>query len=297
MNDQRPRRFPLYGALGLALIAAAQACAAYDHFNPGASAAAHRVSLHATAICWWGYILFVDAWIRRMKGESLLTTRRAEFAVMLPLSVLLWVLFEFYNFHLANWRYEGLSTLHWERVIGSTTAFATVLPGVLLTSEWLDAKGVFRNLKIEPLRVDGRLAFGLILFGTVCAVVPLMLPAAWAKYAFAPVWIAYAFMLDPINRSNGAPSLLSDFERGHLGKAASLFLAGLLCGVWWESWNWFAAAKWKYQAPFTPGISFFEMPMAGILGFAPFAWELYAMYHFALAVGRSSRREMDDEPS
>ena len=96
---------------------------------------------------------------------------------MLPLSVIFWVLFEFYNFHLINWRYEGLPHLHWERIIGSTAAFATVLPGVLLTSEWLDAKGVFRNLKIEPLRVNGRLTFGLILFGTICAVVPLIAAA------------------------------------------------------------------------------------------------------------------------
>ena len=294
MSDGVTRRFPLYGAVGLALIAAGQGCALFDHLNPGVSAAARRVSVHATAVCWWGYILFVDAWIRRIKGESLLTARRGEFAVMLPLSVLLWVPFEFYNFHLANWHYEGLSPHRIERIAGGAAAFATVLPGVLLTSEWLDAKGVFRNLRIEPLRVNDRLLYGMLLFGVACATLPLMLPKSTARYAFAPVWIGYVFMLDPINRSNGAPSLLRDFERGSLAKPASLFLAGLICGFWWESWNWFSAAKWIYDAPFTPEIRFFEMPMAGFLGFAPFAWELYAMYHFALALGRSSRESEED---
>jgi hypothetical protein len=53
-----------------------------------------------------------------------------------------------------------------------------------------------------------------------------------------------------------------------------------VCGVLWEFWNYWALAKWRYVGvPVLPSIKLFEMPLAGYLGFPPFALEVYAMYH------------------
>jgi hypothetical protein len=53
--------------------------------------------------------------------------------------------------------------------------------------------------------------------------------------------------------------------------------AGLLCGMLWEFWNYWAATKWIYTVPFFDRFKIFEMTAPGFLGFIPFALECYAM--------------------
>lgn len=56
----------------------------------------------------------------------------------------------------------------------------------------------------------------------------------------------------------------------------------LVCGVFWELWNWHAYPKWVYD---TPGWDFwhvFEMPLFGYLGYLPFGLELYPLAHLLL---------------
>ncbi|KPK87066.1 hypothetical protein AMJ80_12745 [bacterium SM23_31] len=57
-----------------------------------------------------------------------------------------------------------------------------------------------------------------------------------------------------------------------------LLLTGLICGLLWEFWNYWAAVKWIYTVPYFPEYKFFEMPVAGYLGFPPFAVECYVIY-------------------
>ena len=48
---------------------------------------------------------------------------------------------------------------------------------------------------------------------------------------------------------------------------------GLTCGLLWEFWNYWAAAKWTYNLPFLGVLEqyrYFEMPWIGLLGFLPF---------------------------
>ncbi len=278
------RGFPIHGTAGIVLLLGTLAVSIYDHYNPGVSPAAHHVSSLTTALCWWGYLLFVDGWIFRLKGGSLMTTRRRELWAQIPLSVVLWILFEFYNFHMRNWHYEGISVHRATRMIGAVAAFATVLPGVLSTAEWLMAVGFCKRLRAPAIKADAKAAYTCIFVGVFCLTFPLMMPQEAAKYLFALVWIGFVLLLEPINHASGTPSLFGDLAKGELQRSACLFTAGLLCGFWWESWNFLAATKWVYDAPFTPGLSIFEMPLAGFVGFGPFAWELFAMYHFARVV-------------
>ncbi|MDA1190433.1 MAG: hypothetical protein O3A46_01975 [Candidatus Poribacteria bacterium] len=301
MTSPRPR-FPHYGVIGLILNLGTLGCTLYDHFQPNDVWVVHRIATYTTLLCWWGYILFLDAWIYRLQGHSLLMNRRGSFWVQVPLSISVWILFEVYNFHLRNWHYEGLTTYYLERLIGMGLAFATVIPGIFLTAEWLEVVGFARRLKIAPIRVTARISYTLFFLGLFFVIFPLLLPSEAAKYTFALVWVGFVFLLEPINHANGVPSLLKDLERGSLTRSASLFVGGSICGFWWESWNFLAPTKWVYDAPFTVGLQIFEMPMAGFLGFAPFAWELYAIYHFCRAIYHTSDRrpggyvQMDGEP-
>ena len=53
----------------------------------------------------------------------------------------------------------------------------------------------------------------------------------------------------------------------------------------WESWNYWAAAKWIYTVPWFEETKLFEMPFAGFIGFPPFALECYTFARLLVAVG------------
>jgi hypothetical protein len=47
-------------------------------------------------------------------------------------------------------------------------------------------------------------------------------------------------------------------------------MAALICGGFWEMWNFFSLAKWKYSIPFVHRYLIFEMPLLGYAGYLPF---------------------------
>ena len=91
-----------------------------------------------TPTAWTGYILLLDAIIYRLKGQSLICNRPKKFLALLPLSIFLWVIFELYNLHLINWEYVNLPDNIGLRLFGYCWSFATILPAIFLTSEFLD---------------------------------------------------------------------------------------------------------------------------------------------------------------
>jgi hypothetical protein len=64
-------------------------------------------------------------------------------------------------------------------------------------------------------------------------------------------------------------------------------LAGLVCGVLWEFWNYWSGAKWIYAIPFFNYWRVFEMPLVGYLGFMPFALECYLFWQLLRFVRES----------
>jgi hypothetical protein len=47
----------------------------------------------------------------------------------------------------------------------------------------------------------------------------------------------------------------------------------LICGFFWELWNWKSLAKWIYTVPFVERWHVFEMPLLGYAGYLPFGLE------------------------
>jgi hypothetical protein len=115
-------------------------------------------------------------------------------------------------------------------------------------------------------------------------IAPFVLPRAIAPFLAAPVFLGFVFVLDPVNARLGAESLLADARARRFDRAVNLLASGLLCGVLWEFWNFWAGAKWHYTVPIMPNARLFEMPLPGYLGFPPFAVECFAMYEFVRAV-------------
>lgn len=220
------------------------------------------------SFAWWSYILIVDGWVYRQRGESLLISYPGRFVFLSLWSVVLWSVYEGFNFRLQNWHYVGLPTDLPIRWAGYAIAFATVVPALLETADLLDT-GFHRPFSVPPFMRSGRWAFGLV--GMACLVLPLL----WPKMFFPLVWGALFFLLDPLNELMGGQSLLSDWRSGTLRRLVLLMMAGVLCGFLWEGGNVCASAHWIYSAPGLDRWKIFEMPLIGYLGFLPFALSVF----------------------
>ena len=133
--------------------------------------------------------------------------------------------------------------------------------------------GILEDCTTRPLKNPTRLLSGLSIAGLAMLALPLVLP----QYAFALIWAGFLFLLEPIAYRAGARSLLADWEGGSLRQLWLLLMAGLVCGLLWETWNYWSGAKWFYTVPFAGDVKLFEMPLLGYLGFPVFAVECWVM--------------------
>ena len=269
------RTFPIHGIFGVILLLVSEV-ALFKKVDP----------FYSWFYCfaWWSYIFTLDAVVYRLKGNSLIINRTREFFLMIPWSIFIWSIFEAANLSLENWYYINLPHTMVERWLGYAIAYGTVLPGMFVTAELLESLGLFKNFKIKKtlLSKDGHSV--LILLGAACLASSLLVP----DYFFPLIWVGFIFLLEPLNYRFGGQSFLKDLEEGNPQRICRYLVAGLICGVFWEFWNFWALSKWVYTVPFFDKVKGFEMPFPGFLGFAPFAVQAYVMYNF-ISLFRSGR--------
>jgi len=228
------------------------------------------------SFAWWSYILLLDCLIYRLKGSSLLVNRFHEFLGLLPASVTCWLIFEAVNLALGNWHYQGLPASWWLRWPGYLIAYATVFPALFQTVEGLAALGLLSGVRGQPRPLGQGWYTPLVVIGAFCLVWPLILP----RYGFPLIWLAFIFLLEPSCHLGGGKSLVAAWFQGERRAILLLLIAGLVCGFFWELWNYWSVAKWVYTLPFFNWGRVFEMPILGYLGFPPFALECAVMYNF-----------------
>lgn len=232
---------------------------------------------------WWSYIFALDGLTYLRRGSSILLSRPRAFFLLLPWSTAFWLFFELVNLRLENWYYVGLPEAALGRYIGIFVSFATVLPGIFETADFLGTFGVGERLRCDPerWRVTHRRGQWMTVIGGLFLVLPLAFP----RYCYPLIWGATFFLLEPWLARRNQTSLWSHFAAGRPGLPLRMFLAGAICGLCWESWNFWASAKWIYTVPFFEELKLFEMPVLGFLGFPPFALECYTFARFLVAFG------------
>lgn len=273
----------IYGWAGLILLIVAEICL-FRKIEP----------FYSWFYCfaWWSYILLADSLLFKLRGRSLLSGRRVELSSMLPLSTFIWLLFEGYNLAIRNWGYDGVPEEMWVRWPGYALAFATVLPGIFVTSDLAEAllfgrRGEPFASECEPLleapatRVPSLFSFAGILL-SIC-------PILWPRYFFPLVWVAPIFFIDPMLERLGIRSLSLSAAAGDRRRIWSLLLGGLGCGLLWEFWNFWAGSRWIYTVPIFDDWKIFQMPLLGFLGFPPFALECWILYHLMTKILESRR--------
>jgi hypothetical protein len=229
-----------------------------------------------TPIAWTGYILFVDAWVYRRRRHSWLTKSPAEFAFLALVSLPLWLVFEWFNLFIRNWHYINLPENIALRYFGYAWSFATIWPAIFETGDLVES---FRKGGRTPFSGGRRPKKGYARLFVLIGAALLIWPVLWpSQYLAAPVWLGFIFLLDPINDRLGGESLLADRRRASARRAVNLAIAGLICGILWEFWNYWARTKWIYDVPILPELKIFEMPVLGYGGFPAFALECFTMY-------------------
>jgi len=230
---------------------------------------------------WLGYILVVDGIVLARTGSSLWTRSRRDFVLLFVASSPVWWIFEMINSRTANWEYLGSNTFtQLEYYVLCTISFSTVMPAVFETAELARSFRWLNRIQNGP-RVPSTPGFnlGLFILGLAMAALTLL----WPKYCYPFVWTSLVLLLEPLNRWLGRPHLLRDLQRGDWRPVIALSLGALICGFFWEMWNYKSWPKWVYHTPGAQYLHVFEMPLLGYLGYIPFALELYALKNFLWA--------------
>jgi hypothetical protein len=272
-------RLKWYGWLGLGVVVGAEALLFGGQ---------PFVAQWFTPIVWTGYILFADALALRLRGHSLIYNHPREALMLAWISAGCWVLFEAYNLRLRNWYYVGVPEHAVERTWAYLWSFATIMPGIFETADVLEGLGFLCKRRAKPRALPPVLLAAVFLVGLSFVLIPPLLPIRIARYTFAFVWVGFILLLEPINVQLGCESLLARWAAGDSRPALRLLAAGLVTGLLWEFWNYWATSGWRYTLPWPIdfGVYYFRMPVLGMLGFPPFAWECWAMFQLLRRVLR-----------
>lgn len=237
---------------------------------------------------WLGYILVVDGIVYRRAGSSLLSARPREFAVLFPASALCWWYFEYLNRFVQNWWYEGaqrFSALHYASV--ATLCFSTVLPAIFETRDALQTFSWWQTAyRHGPAwKPWPRSAVHL---AHLAGAAGLVLMAVFPNGLFFVTWLAPLALLAAALSLAGLDTPFADLQAGDYTRLFTLGAAALVCGFFWEMWNFWSLPKWHYTVPFVQRWMIFEMPVVGYTGYLPFGPECLCIWTAlnALAAGR-----------
>jgi len=269
-----PRRaaFPWWGWVALAWLVLVW-CLAWNRFPWFASMQSLTFSM-----LWLGYIVIVNALTWKRTGQCMLISRPMYFLTLFPLSAAFWWLFEYLNRFVQNWYYMGVGTLGaWDYFWQATMAFATVLPAVLGTRALLASfpqlsAGLDRAWSIGWMQTKRKAWILLTLSAAGLAAV-----GVWPNALFSLLWLAPLVLITALQIIMGEASILDGPAKGDWREVWQVALAGLLCGFFWEMWNFQSLAHWEYSVPFVQRFEIFYMPLLGYSGYLPFGLECLAV--------------------
>lgn len=233
---------------------------------------------------WLGYCLTVDALVYCRKGTSLLKRNPWAYFRLFIISAPAWWLFELFNLRLSNWTYVGREFFtDTQYALLASLSFSTVIPAVFGSAELAGTFKWIQRFKKGPVIPQSKTALsGFLLTGCIMLVLLMIFP----DYFFPLVWISVFFILEPINVLLKNRSLSQHTAKGDWRPAISLWTGCLMCGFFWEMWNFYSYPKWVYHLPIADFLHVFEMPVLGYIGYIPFSMELFALYHLVTGLLR-----------
>jgi len=257
-------RFPTWGWLGVALICGGWILAWSDGPLPP------QWRRNMFTVQWLGYIAMMNGLVLRRGGRAPLLHRTGWFAALFPVSAVAWWGFEYLNQFVGNWYYTGTEAQSdWSYFLQGTLPFSTVLPAVASTWAWLATFPRMQAFALPAVSGHRSLAWISITSG----VVGLAGIGIWPERVFSMLWLAPLFVLAGLQQLLLGRSLFAPIGKGDWTGVLQPALAALICGFFWELWNYGSLAKWHYSIPFVQRFHLFEMPLLGYTGYLPFGVE------------------------
>ena len=239
---------------------------------------------HTFTPLWLGYIVILNACTFTRTGRCMMLYRPRYFWSLFPLSAAFWWLLEYLNRFVQNWYYVGIADLSpLEYFFRATIPFSTVLPAVIGTAELLTSYPVISAGldQLKPIHLPSVKVASWSLLIVSC--LGLLGIGRWPNYLFPFVWIGPLLLVVSLQGLAGKPTVLSTLAQGDWRGVWMPAIAALICGLFWELWNWKSLAHWEYAIPFVHRFQLFEMPLLGYAGYLPFGLECLAVADLCLS--------------
>ncbi len=223
---------------------------------------------------WLAYIVVIQALMYWRTGTCLLKDRPLTLLKLFVLSAGFWWFFEYLNRFVQNWYYDGIGKLTpWEYFLFATLPFSTVLPAVLGTYDLLAtfprlSAGLDNFIVLRPRQP--KILAGLVLAAACAGLAGIGIRP---DLLFPLLWLAPLLIITSLLTLSGKATLFSDIGRGDWRQVCLLALAALICGFFWEMWNYDSQAQWIYTVPYVNRFKIFKMPILGYAGYLPFGLE------------------------
>lgn len=238
---------------------------------------------------WLGFILVLNAAVEGRTGSCLMRREPTRWLALFAASAGCWWSFEWLNRFVRNWHYLGAEQFGaGAYFLHATLCFSTVLPAVAAVAEWLDSHPGWRERVACGPRWTGfarrDIAALLVAFGCVS----LFATGRWPTWSYPALWVSPLVLALGVSVWLGRPGIAHEMAAGDWRRAATWSVAALVCGFFWELWNWHSVAKWIYTVPGVERWRLFEMPALGYAGYLPFGLECLLVSEW---VGVGRRRE------
>lgn len=229
---------------------------------------------HTFCIPWAGYILFVNALCHKRSGRCLLTDAPGKLAILFPASATFWWFFEYLNRFVQNWYYVQVGEFGQAGyVLLASMAFSTVLPAVLSTHRLLLTFDLFNSrlaggpvVHLPPGRIPAALSL-------LAAAAGLALIGVYPDFLYPLVWFSPLLIIVSLQSFDNRATLLAELRGGDWRLIVPPACAALICGFFWEMWNFYSLTRWEYTIPFVDRYHIFAMPLLGYGGYLPFGLE------------------------
>lgn len=243
---------------------------------------------HTFTPLWLCYILLINAVTQYRTGQCFMVKSPLLFLALFPVSSIFWWYFEYINQFVHNWYYSGVDYGPFKYSLYATISFSTVLPAIYSTQQ------LIYTLPFVQSRFLGLPAAGF-LQSRIFATFTLMLSGAgllaisfWPRELYPLLWLAPLFILTALQTFVGRAAIFEQATTGDYRLVVSSALAALMCGFFWEMWNYNSLAKWIYTIPYAHTMKLFEMPLLGYQGYLPFGLECMAVVLIVKRVVHSS---------
>ena len=270
--------FPWWGWLGVAVLAVGWLLSWNYRFGWFPPLPERLQVQFSYAPLWAGFILIVNALCVKRSGHSPMTDHPWAYAATFPASSLFWWFFEYLNRYVWNWYYVGIESLGAaEYTIYATICFASVLPGVCAVAALLHTFRPFADenyANMGRVNLRGWRAQVVLSFVAVLGLAGIVL---FPQFTFPLLWLSPLMVFLIVQVALREPCALDCLAAGNWSIVFRFAVAALICGFCWETWNYYALAKWVYAVPYVHRFQIWEMPLIGFAGYLPFGMECAAV--------------------